>query len=135
MEETVAKEFKKVQLTQEEKRARIDIRYRTTAGKHVIIELKKRSVSVNVLDLVKQLDKYRNVLDKCLADRFPQEPRHIECVAILGKPPTGSNVAGILLASEARFVTYDQLILEAQRSYAEYLEANPHFSHGGRVTS
>ena len=123
MEETVGKEFKKIRLSKEEKRARIDIRYRTTAGKHVIIELKKRSVSVNVHDLAKQLDKYRKVLDKCLADRFPQEHRHIECVAILGKPPTGSNIGAVLLASEARFVTYDQLIVEARRSYAEYLKA------------
>ena len=116
-------EFDKVPLTEEEKRGRIDIRYRTTAGKHVIIELKKHSLSVNVHDLAKQLDKYRRALEKCLADRFPEEPRHIECVAILGKPPTGSNVDRTLLASEARYVTYDQLILEAQRRYAKYLEA------------
>ena len=123
MEETVAAEFKKVRLTAKEKRARIDIRYRTTAGKHVIIELKRYSVSVNVFDLTKQLQKYRTLLAKCLTDRFPEEHRHIECVAILGKPPTGSNVDATLLANEARFVTYDQLILEAQRSYAEYLLA------------
>lgn len=123
MEKTVAAEFKKVRLTKEEKRGRIDIRYRTTAGKHVIIELKKRSVSVSVFDLGKQLEKYRSALEKCLADRFPKEPRHIECVAILGKPPTGSNVDATLLANEARYVTYDQLILEARRSYAKYLEA------------
>ena len=36
MEETVSTEFGKVRLTEEERRARIDIRYRTTAGKHVI---------------------------------------------------------------------------------------------------
>ncbi|MCY3545401.1 MAG: ATP-binding protein [Gemmatimonadetes bacterium] len=123
MEETVAAEFKKVRLTEEEKRARIDIRYRTTAGKHVIIELKKYSVSVNVFDLAKQLEKYRRVLGKCLKQRFPEEPRHIECVSILGKPPTGDNVARTLLANEARFITYDQLILEARRSYAQYLKA------------
>lgn len=123
MEETVAKEFDKVRLSEEEKRARIDIRYRTTAGKHVIIELKKRSVLVSVYDLAKQLSKYRKVLEKCLEDRFPEEHRQIECVAILGRPPSGSNVEGILLADRARFVTYDQLILEADRSYAEYLRA------------
>ena len=123
MEETVTAEFKTVQLAKAERRARIDIRYRATAGKHVIIELKKHSVSVNVHDLAKQLDKYRRVLDKCLMNRFPEEHRHIECVAILGKPPTGSNVDRVLLASEARFITYDQLILEAKRSYAEYLRA------------
>ena len=123
MERTVAAEFEGVSLTKEEKRGRIDIRYRTTAGKHVIIELKKRDVSVNVHDLAKQLDKYRTALTKCLEDRFPEEPRHIECVAILGKPPTGSNVDRTLLASEARYVTYDQLILEAERRYSKYLEA------------
>ena len=123
MEETVATEFGKIRLSEEEKRARIDIRYRTTAGKHIIIELKKSSVSVNVYDLTKQLDKYRRILTKCLADRFPEEHRHIECVALLGKPPTGSNVEATLLANEARFVTYDQLIAEAKRSYAEYLHA------------
>lgn len=122
MEQTVATEFEKIRLTNEEQRSRIDIRYRTTAGKHVIIELKKRSVSINVFDLGKQLEKYRKVLDKCLKKRFPGEPRHIECVAILGQPPSGSNVEGTLLANEARFVTYDQLIWEAQRSYKEYLK-------------
>ena len=122
MEQTVATEFEKIRLTKEERRSRIDIRYRTTAGKHVIIELKKRSVSINVFDLGKQLEKYRKVLDKCLKKRFPGEPRHIECVAILGQPPSGSNVEGTLLANEARFVTYDQLIWEAQRSYKEYLK-------------
>ena len=123
MERTVTAEFKQIRLSEEERRGRIDIRYRTTARKHVIIELKKRSVSTNVHDLAKQLDKYRSALRKCLEDRFPQEARHIECVAILGKPPTGSHVDRVLLASEARYITYDQLILEAQRSYKEYLEA------------
>lgn len=123
MEKTVAAEFENVELTKEEKRGRVDIRYRTTAGKHVIIELKKSDVSVNVHDLAKQLDKYRMALAKCLEAHFPEEPRHIECVAILGKPPTGSHVDRTLLASEARYVTYGQLILEAERRYAKYLEA------------
>jgi hypothetical protein len=123
MERTVTAEFENVQLTREERRGRIDIRYRTTAGKHVIIELKRRDVNVNVHDLAKQLEKYRVALMKCLEARFPEEPRHIECVAILGNPPTGENVDQTLLASEARFVTYDQLILEAERRYAKYLEA------------
>ena len=123
MEKTVTAEFANVSLTKEERLGRVDIRYRTTAGKHVIIELKRSDVGVNVHDLAKQLDKYRMALTKCLKSRFPEEPRHIECVAILGKPPTGSNVDRTLLASEARYVTYDELILEAQRRYAKYLEA------------
>jgi ABC-type branched-subunit amino acid transport system substrate-binding protein len=39
--EVFKKEFEKVRLTNEEKRARVDIRYKTAAGKHIIIELKK----------------------------------------------------------------------------------------------
>lgn len=48
MEESVTQEFKKVDagLSDEEKRARIDIRYRTAAGKHIIIEPKRYKVTV-----------------------------------------------------------------------------------------
>ena len=127
MERTVRAEFDRVPLTEEERRGRIDIRYRTTAGKHIIIELKKRDASVNVFDLAKQLTKYKNALAKCLRNRFPDEVPFIECIAVLGKQPTGSDDRGsvdqTLGAIHARYLTYDQLISEAQKRYSQYLEA------------
>ena len=60
-------------LTEEEKQGRIDIRYKTAAGKHIIIELKRYKRNVEVNDLNKQMSKYRNALNKCLRDKFPNE--------------------------------------------------------------
>ena len=48
------------------KKARIDIGYRTTGGKHVIVELKRASVSTPLDDLVKQVRKYRDGAKKLL---------------------------------------------------------------------
>ena len=85
----VTKEFDKItaKLTDDEKKARWDIKYRTAAGKHVIIEMKRYSVSVSTGQLLDQLGKYRNALLKCLEQNFPEEPRAIECIAVLGKLP------------------------------------------------
>ena len=47
-------------LSNKERRARIDIGYRTASGRHVIIELKRASVSVGVDTLARQIRKYRD---------------------------------------------------------------------------
>ena len=88
IEEVVGTEFEGInaKLSTEEKAGRIDIRYRTAAGKHIIVELKKYDRRVSVEDLIKQLRKYRNALRKCLATKFPDEPVHIEIISILGSP-------------------------------------------------
>ena len=131
IEEAVTKEFEKIDagLSEEERRGRIDIRYRTAAGKHIIIELKKYDVDINLFTLAEQLSKYRGALTKCLAERFPDESRNIEAIAILGQPPIGPGVTpeaidDVLGAINARFMTYDTLIAEALKSYDEYLEAD-----------
>jgi hypothetical protein len=127
IEERVTKEFEKVteRLTDDEKKARWDIKYRTAAGKHVIIELKRYSVSVTIGQLLDQLGKYRSALLKCLEENFPEEPRAIECIAVLGAPPHNvapDEVDQALRSINARVKTYDDLINGALRSYGEYLE-------------
>jgi hypothetical protein len=128
IEEAVTTEFSKVtaKLTKAEREGRIDIRYKTAAGKHIIVELKRYSVTINVHDLAKQLSKYRSALAKCLRERFPDEPKEIECISILGKPPQPEEdpeqVRRTLEAIRARFITYDQLIKEAQEGYRGYLD-------------
>ncbi|MDE2834943.1 MAG: hypothetical protein OXM02_10540 [Bacteroidota bacterium] len=128
IEEVVRKEFEGVEagLSDEEKRGRIDIRYQTAAGKHVIIELKRYKTTITATALVGQLQKYRSALRKCLEAKFPDEPRQIEVIAILGRPPKPDDEptenANMLRSIDARYITYDQLVLEAERSYREYLE-------------
>jgi hypothetical protein len=128
IEQSVTKEFGKLdaKLTPEEKAGRIDIRYRTAAGKNVIIELKKYDRAVSLGELLDQLQKYRNALKKVLA-RFPDEPQGIEVIAVLGPPvkdSTDEEVARTLVGINARVILYDQLIKEAQESYQDYLDAN-----------
>ena len=89
MEETVRAEFDKIDagLTDDEKRGRVDLRFQTVPGRHVIVELKRYNRRVAVSELVAQLRKYRDALRKCLKERYPSEPQAIECVAVLAQRP------------------------------------------------
>lgn len=134
MEEAVDKEWKKVNadLTPEEKKGRIDIRYRTAAGKHIIIELKKYDKEVTATKLVEQIDKYRRALEKCLARLYPGETPIIEIICILGSPPKPKGREkmnrDILKAADARYITYDELIRETRDSYRGYLDKQKEIS-------
>lgn len=112
------------------KTARIDIGYRTTGGKHIIVELKRASVSIPVDELVAQIRKYRDgartILEKTRYKGWP-----IEIICLLGKEPpeyksaTGAaGVAETLKTVDARIVFYDELLTNAQSAYADYLEAH-----------
>ena len=113
-----------------EKKGRIDIGYRATSGKHVIIELKRASVSTPVDDLMKQVRKYRDgarkILEKTTYKEWP-----IEIICLLGTPPPewndtgGTGPKGVqesLRTVDARIVFYDELLTNAQQAYADYLE-------------
>jgi hypothetical protein len=117
-------------LTSKEKKARIDIGYRTASGKHVIVELKRASVAVPVDDLVKQVRKYRDgakkILEKTSHNGWP-----IEIIVLVGKAPpewedaSGTGRQGVedtLKTVDARLVFYDHLLTNAGQAYADYLE-------------
>ncbi len=127
IEQAVTKEFKNVdaKLTKEEREGRIDIRYKTAAGKHIIIELKKYKRSVEVTELLTQVRKYKSALEKCLKEKFPNESRVIECICITGSPPEPrdkeeENIE-MLQTINARYITYDTLIKQTLDGYEEYL--------------
>jgi hypothetical protein len=112
------------------KSARIDIGYRTTGGKHVIVELKRASVEVPVDELVAQIRVYRDGARKIL-EKTTYKDWPIEIICLLGKPPrewkdasgTGpSGVKATLKTVDARIVFYDELLTNAQSAYADYLE-------------
>lgn len=113
-----------------EKTGRIDIGYRTAGGKHVIIELKRASVSVPLDDLTKQVRKYRDGARRLLrTTEYAGWP--IEIICLIGKPPPewddvdGTGPQGVTEALknvDARIVFYDQLLTNSQRAYADYLE-------------
>ena len=127
-ESIVDREFKKVtaKLTPDEKKARFDIKYKTAAGKHIIVELKRRKRKVAIPDLMKQIEKYVGALKKCLAAESPERAREpIEVIVVLGERPDDSVYALDPLAPlNARVVTYNQLIEQALEGYEAYLKAN-----------
>jgi hypothetical protein len=135
MEESVAREWDQLRVSEEERRGRLDIRYATAAGKHIIVELKKADVTVTAPQLVEQLSKYRNALRELLRQRDNEFAPHIECVALLGTMPTGmppEESDRVLAAINARALTYDTLIDEALASYQDYLDASRRVSLGFR---
>ena len=117
-------------LSEEEKKGRIDIGYRTASGSHVIIELKRASITTPVDTLTKQIRKYRTGIKKILSkSEYKNWPVQIIC--LVGKPPPEWNNPGgekdvydALAAVDARLVFYDQLVDNAQKSYADYLDAH-----------
>lgn len=132
MEKTVRNaldsEFNK--LSEEEKNARLDIGYKQTVGKHVIVELKRAERVVKTGELTQQIMKYNEALKKILnSTGKTNEPFEIICV--LGKPidndatPEHFNtVAESLKAWNARIVYYTELIENAFKAYSAYLNEN-----------
>lgn len=127
-EESVMKEFKKVDagLTPDEKKGRLDIRYRTAAGKHIIIELKRYKRKVSATELLEQVRKYKSALSKCLKTKFHETQPFIEAICILGSAPQPDDEeeenVKLLAQVNARYITYDQLIQQTRDSYREYIE-------------
>ena len=141
MERRVGRLFEKVNasLSEEEKSGRIDIKYRRTAGQHVIIELKRPERTVSVHDLAKQIEKYRNGMQKILNDLgTPHEP--IEFVCLLGKPPIeeanerGKEIVKRTLdVLNARYLNYDELLDKAFEAYRDYTKKRKVIDRLGEV--
>ena len=132
LESSVTKEFNEVSdsLTEDERKARIDIRYKNVAGKHIIIELKRYEMTYkySIFNAAEQISKYRKALQKCLKTMAPDDTTPIETILIVGpkafKEETPGQIEQTLQSVGARMVRYDQLIVNAERSYSDYLKAN-----------
>jgi len=115
-------------LTRKESLGRVDIKYRTTAGKHIIVELKRAGRSMKLLELQEQGQTYVDKLRKILLVLGERSP-NIEVVFVLGKPveeessnPERMKASMIAISPGSRVLHYDTLIHGAQLAYAEYLE-------------
>lgn len=117
-------------LTKKEDLGRVDIAYRTTAGKHIIVELKRAGRQMRLIDLQEQGQTYVDKLTKILAAQNVTDP-DIEVVFVIGKPvaeetsnPDRVKASMHAVSPGSRIIHYDTLIRGAQESYSEYLEAS-----------
>ena len=112
---------------------RIDIRYASVSGLHVIVELKRYSVSPRIQDLESQGRKYLAALKSVLSKR-QEAHRGIEVVFVIGSHPRVTDrgafdtdeqaIAHSMTAIDGRYVLYDELIENACKQYGEYFEAS-----------
>lgn len=132
IEKTVLKAFASSckGLTQKEAKARLDITYRQTAGKHIIIELKRVSRVVSLGELIEQVNKYNDALKKVLSENGYKNAAY-EIICVLGKPVDNNDsldsrkeAEEVLKIKNARIVFYDELIENACKAYNEYLIAH-----------
>ncbi|GAA0353763.1 BbrUII/HgiDII family restriction enzyme [Micropruina glycogenica] len=115
-----------------EERGRIDIRYATTGGKHIIVELKRYNVKPDIDDLRNQGGRYAVALKEVLVKEGNSNP-DIEVVFVIGEFPKvvtktlmtdGEYTNSLLAQINGRIVYYDQLIANALKQYEEYLDAS-----------
>lgn len=126
MEKTIRSAFEAVDktLTDEEIRARVDIKYREVGNKHVVIELKRPDTAIKTMNLVEQLKKYRKEIRKRL-----QNDDEVEFVCVLGRKPddwTEENGEATLRAGlypySFKILMYDHIIENAQKTHKKYIE-------------
>jgi hypothetical protein len=114
-------------LTDEERKGRLDIAYRRAAGENIIIELKRPDRVLTRSEMLDQSEKYLSGLLRILeAQGTAHEP--IEIIFVLGQPPREwknpsgkQRMAEQLATNHARIVFYDELLSNAEKSYQDYL--------------
>jgi hypothetical protein len=114
-------------LSEKERLGRVDIAYRTNAGKHVIVELKKAGRKMGLLELVKQGQTYVDKLTKILREQNQTSP-DIEVIFVLGRAvdeeatnPDRLKSSMASISPGSRIVHYDTLIRGAQEAYSAYI--------------
>lgn len=123
------------ELTQEEKDARLDIRYKKASNKHLIIELKRGNRVVKTDELSAQVRKYYSATTKIMATQKMTEP--FEIIVLLGQHLDGNNFNETVYEAtkrslseyKCRIMYYDELLRNAEILYSDFLEKNKGLSN------
>jgi hypothetical protein len=124
MELTLTEHIKKV--NPDSTGARLDISYRASSGRHVVVELKKPALrSLQFDDLARQARKYRQAVTQYYQEKLPSHiPPPLDIYLLVAKTPTGMDETDRKSMAEqsAKIITYDQLITDASNAYQAYLD-------------
>lgn len=126
MELTLTKEIKKIDPGSSG--ARLDISYRASSGRHVVVELKRpRLENLNFDDLSKQARKYRKAVTQYYRDKHPNKPiPPLDIYLLISKLPTSYDEEDrqSMAQQNAKIITYEELISDATNAYQSYLDAS-----------
>lgn len=110
--------------------ARLDIAYRNSAGRQIIIELKRPGkTNLNFHDLLEQADKYITAITEYLKQHpdiysgTGQAPVDI-CLLLERDITENERQRRMLNEAQARIITYSGLIHNAKRIYQDYINAH-----------
>lgn len=132
MERTLT-EYLKRECPDYEGGARLDIGYRTTSNRYMVIELKKPGKNINFDSLYNQGEKYYIALDRYFKDNPDSCPvhgnvPHIEVIFLVEKDPTSDSEAvrkihtNKLSGINAQVKTYRDLINHAEKAYSDQIK-------------
>ena len=116
-------------LSMEERKGRLDIQYRKTAGQHVIIELKRPGRVISLREVLSaQIGPYYDRVMEAL-DQHGDSDGTVDIVLVVGRLPKEWSNEGerkraldSLKPYRARVMFYRHLLRDAKRAYADYLE-------------
>lgn len=111
------------------KTVRPDIRYRRVSGAHVIIELKRSSVTIDKNEIEKQLNDYIEAVRLEISKDLQESQFPIEAICLAEKLPNAWNKPHSRAIDEQslrlygiRVMTYTELINRAHSAYAKFVE-------------
>jgi hypothetical protein len=116
---------------------RLDLKHVRTAGKHVVIDLKRPEYTASPDELKSYAEQYREKLGSLLS-RSGRTKEPIEVVFVVGQPPEDADGEGdsrrpneSLDVDNARVQLYENLLKSSRESYEEYIRNRP---EAGRVS-
>ncbi len=124
MELTLTKYLKETQ--PDASGARLDITYRASSGRHIIVELKRPGkTSLDFFELLKQVSKYKDAITSYYKKEEPNKPvPALDIYLLIAQTPSGYDESkkNSLAAVDGKIITYSQLINDANTAYQSYLD-------------
>lgn len=110
--------------------ARLDITYRASSGRHIIVELKRPGkTSLNFYELYEQVSKYKDAVTAYFKSKEPNKPiPALDIYLLIANTPSGYDESkrNSLAAVDGKIITYSQLINDANTAYQAYLDVTKH---------
>ena len=108
--------------------ARLDISYRASSGRHIVVELKKpMKRGLKADELWGQVNKYRQAIEAYYQKEEPNKPvPPLDIYLVVGQTPSGydERMRRSLAEIDGKFIPYAQLINDARNAYQEYISAS-----------
>jgi hypothetical protein len=129
----------RIDFTEEEDEAagRLDLKHIRTAGKHVIIDLKRPDYKPTQSGLEEHAEQYRDTISSLL-NRSGRADEPVEVVFVVGSQPVDEETEEpvrhpnkSLDVDNARVQLYENLLKSSREAYEEYIQNRP---EAGRVS-